>query len=95
MARTRKNDLLLKDLHGKLGNLVIKQYDYGTVVTKYPNMSGVKRSELQKVNANRFKEAVAYAQSIIRNPEKCKAYAKKLKGKKSVYYAAIAEFMKK
>ena len=102
MARTRKNDLLLSDIHGQLGKqLVVKQYDYGTVVTKYPDMSRVKRTSRQKQNNGRFKEAVLYAQSIIRNPDKRAAYVKKLarskktKATRSVYHAAISEFLNK
>lgn len=96
MARTRKTDLLLKNLHGQLGKqLVVKQYDFGAVVTKYPNMRGVKRSIRQKDNMGRFKEAVAYAQSMLRNSEKRAAYAEKLEDGRSVYHAAIREFLSK
>ena len=80
---------------------MFKQYGDVTVVTKYPNMKTVKRSARQKQNNVRFKEAVAYAQSILRNPEACAALAKKVKRKtspyygKTVYHAAMAEFFSK
>jgi hypothetical protein len=95
MARTRNNDLLLKSLSGKLGGqLVFKQYGSKTVVTKYPDMRRVKRSRLQKLKAQQFKEAVVYAKSILRDPKKRKAYAKKVKRGKTVYHTAIAEYLK-
>ena len=75
-----------KNLHGQLGKqLVIKHYGSVTVVTKYPDMSRVKRSVARKWNNKRFKD--------LRNPEERAAYAKELKGRRSVYHAAIEAFM--
>ncbi len=95
MARTKKGTLL-NDMHGALGKQwVVKQYAYGTVITAYPDMSRVKTSKLQQLKQGVFAKAVAYAQSIIRNPEKKKAYAKKLKKGQRVYNAAIKEYLEK
>lgn len=94
MART-KNDPLLQHFRGKLGNLVLKQYKDCIVITKCPDMSRVKRTKKQKERNGRFKKAVAYAKSILRDPEARAAYEKKLQGKRSVYHAAIAEFLEK
>lgn len=95
MART-KNNPLLQGVSGKIGGqLVIKQYSYGTVISAMPDMSKVKKSRLQKIAQQKFAEAVAYARSISRNPLKKAAYAKKLEKGKSVYHAAIQEFYKK
>jgi hypothetical protein len=95
MART-KNNPLLQELRGAIGKqFVIKQYAYGTVVTAYPDMSRVKPSKLQKLKQSVFARAVAYAQSIIRDPVGKKAYAKKLKKGEQVYTAAIREYLKK
>ena len=93
MART-KNNTLLKNVHGSVGELVVKQYAYGTVITKKPDMSKVKKSESQKKEQNNFKDAVAYAQTIIRNKETKAAYALKLKKGETVYHAAIREYLK-
>ncbi len=92
MARS-SNNLLLKGFRGSLGELVIKQYARGIVISQKPDMSRVKKSELQKVEQSKFKQAVAYAQSIIRDPKKKAGYAKKLKKGQSVYHAAIKEFL--
>ena len=87
---------LLKHLRGHVGKqLVFKQYGDKTVVTRYPNMKRVKRSPLQKAGTRKFADAVAYAQSILRNPKKRKAFARKRRNGKSVYHAAISEYMKK
>ena len=87
---------VLQGARGQIGKqLVFKRYGDRTIVTRYPDMSRVKRSRLQKASTALFKEAVAYAQSILRDEKKRKAFAKKLPRRKSIYHAAISEFMKK
>ena len=86
----------LEALRGQVGKeLVFKKYGDKTVVTRYPRMNGIERSPRQKLGTSKFKEAVAYARSIIKDEKKRKAFAKKLRRGKSVYHAAISEFMKK
>jgi hypothetical protein len=58
-------------------------------------MSGVKHSPLQELKQSLFKEAVAYAHSVNRDPKKKTAYAKKLKKGETVFNKAISEYMKK
>jgi hypothetical protein len=94
MARVPKKSILNK-AKGQIGKeIVVKQYNYGTVITRYPDMSKIKKSVLQKKEQSLFKEAVKYAQSIIRDPKKKAEYAKKLSKGKSVYHAAIQEYLK-
>ena len=93
MARS-DGDAILKNARGAIGKqIVIKQYGKKTVITAYPDMSNVKPSKVQKMKRNLFKEAVAYAQKIIRDKKKKAAYAAKLKKGTSVYHAAIREYM--
>ena len=95
MARAG-NRSLFKDVRGHIGKeVVLKQYAFGTVISKYPDMSQVKRSALQKKYQGDFAEAVAYAQAIIRDPQKKAAFQKKLKKGRRVYNAAIQEFFRK
>jgi hypothetical protein len=87
---------LLQVVSGKIGGqLVIKQYSYGTVISAMPDMSKVKSSRKQKEQQKKFAEAVAFAKSISRNPVKKAAYAKKLRKGQSVYHAAIQEYYEK
>jgi DnaJ-class molecular chaperone len=65
------------------------------VISSVPDRSKVKLSKKQKQANTKFKAAVIYAQSILRDPEKRKAYAKKLKRGRSVYHAALAEYLRK
>ncbi len=90
----RSNNLLLRNVQGQIGKeFVVKKYGTKTVVTRYPDMSGIKPSKLQKVKRSRFAEAVAYAQNIIRNPVLKAQYAKKAKKGQAVYHYAIKEFL--
>ena len=85
--------LLLRKMRGQIGKqFVVKQYGKKTVITAYPDMSNVKPSKAQKANRKQFAQAVAYAQAILHDPVKKKAFAAKLKKGASVYHAAMKEF---
>ena len=90
------NSILLKGVSGQLGKqIVIKRYGKKSVITKYPDMSNVKPSALQRKGRNKFAEAVVYAQHIIRNPELKEQYRARMPKKaKSVYSYAIKEYMR-
>jgi len=95
MAQSNSS-ILLQKMRGQIGKqLVVKQYGKKTVITAYPDMSNIKPSKAQKAKRKRFAEAVAYAQSILHDPVKKKAYALKLKKGQSVYHAAIKEWLGK
>ena len=95
MARVPKGSFT-EGISGAIGKqLVYKQYDDKTVVTKFPDMSRVKASRLQQIGRDIFKEAVKYAKLIVRNKEAKEAYAAKLPKGKSVYHAALKEYMAK
>lgn len=95
MARVKNNDLV-ESLSGKVGKKVVyKTYAYGTVVSKYPNMSKVKLSTKQKRSNELFSKAVAYAQSIIADPKEKKKYESKLNPGKTVYNTALSEYLKR
>ena len=91
-----KNNPLLEGVSGKIGNLVIKQYPNGKIViTKLPDMSSVKRTELQSIYQNKFAEAVKYARAAKRDPLKSAAFEKVLKDGQDVYHAALSSFLQK
>lgn len=93
MAIQKKN-VLTKGLSGKVNDqLLYKQYSYGTVVGKIPDRSRVVLSKKQKSCNTSFSLAVAYAQSVISDPLKKARYQSRLPAGKTVYHAAIAEFL--
>ena len=93
MARI-KNNMVLKGVSGTIDILVVKQYSYGAVLSKKPDMSRVKPSRAQKAKRTNFQKAVAYAKSVIRDPKQKAAFAKKLKPRQTVFNAAISSYMK-
>ncbi len=94
MARIKKNSLL-HGLSGKIGDFIIKQYRYGTVISTRPDMTNVRRTSEQKKTNGRFKEAVTYAKHVASDAELRKQYEKKATKKgRSVYHLALADYMK-
>lgn len=94
MATVPKHSLLAS-LSGGLGKeIVFKQYRDKTVVSKYPDMSRIKPTELQKQQRKLMKEANAYASKVKRDPRLRAAYEKKLKPGESVFHKAKQDFFK-
>ena len=91
---SQKRNAVTQGLSGKVyGQLLFKQYNYGTVVTKIPDRSKVFLSEKQKSCNSTFQLAVAYARAVISNPVKKAEYESVLVKGKTVYHTAIAEFL--
>lgn len=85
---------LLAGIHGALGKtFVIKQYKDKVVYANYPRKSRKKPTATQKDQRQLFKEAVMYAKMILRDPKQKKAYERKLKGARTVYHAALSEYL--
>lgn len=91
MARSANPNLSMCSGHiGK--QIVVKQYGKKTVVSKFPDMSQVKRSAPQKSNSLLFARAVAYAKAICRCAEQKAVYRSRLEEGDSVYRYAMREF---
>jgi len=89
-----KNNLVTETLSGKVGNIIFKNYNNKTVISKYPDMSKVVKTDKQKENQLRFKAAQAYAKSILSDPERKIALIKTLPKDKTAYHAAISKYLK-
>ena len=94
MARARTS-ALLSGLSGTIGDIVIKQYRYGTVISKRPDMTGVKPTNAQKKKRSVFAEAVEYAKAIVADPLQKEKFQRKIGRKKTVYHEAIREYLKR
>lgn len=95
MATSEQNDLT-QGLRGKFGKqLIFKSYSYGTVVSRPPDMSNVKLSAKQRASNKLFRDAVAFAKSVIADPVKRKKYERSLEPGKTVYAAALSDYMKR
>ena len=90
----RVNNVMLSQVSGSIGGqFVLRTRNGKTFASKYPDMSKVKRTAKQDKETSRFAKAVAFAQSIIKNPAKKAAF--KVKKGQTVYNAAIQEYLKK
>ncbi len=89
-----KDNIVTATLSGKVGNVIFKNYGNKTVISKYPNMSNVKKTDKQLANQYLFKAAQAYAKSIISDPEKKLAFIKTIPKGKVAYHAAISKYLK-
>ena len=86
--------LLLTWTRGAIGKeFVIKHYRYGVVKTKFPDMTKIIASASQRKCRNMFKEAVAYAKTVMADPVKKKEWQKKIKIKNRVFNRIIKEYM--
>ncbi|MXV51913.1 hypothetical protein GS399_13090 [Pedobacter sp. HMF7647] len=83
------------DFTGRIGHIVVKRWMGIKVITTCPDMSRVKPSAAQLQEKSRFKEAVAYARSVLADPRQAAVYKTKIPTGQSVYHAAIAEYMRK
>jgi len=91
MAKSKDN-YVTRGLTGAVGKeFVFKQLNGETLVTKYPDRSQVKYNKKQTRFQKIFAGASAYASDVINDPMKKSAY--KVGAGKSVYHAAIADYM--
>ena len=85
---------LLKGIRGSIiKQIVVKQYLNRTVVTKFPDMSRVVLSPLQKKGNKVFADAVKYARDILNDPEKYNTYKIALQPGQRVYNQAIKAYL--
>src|SRR5436190_18057403 len=90
----KKLPLSLLMISGAVGkSFVIRHYKFGTFMSKYPDMTKIVASKEQRKCRNLFKEAVAWAKTVIADADRKKEWQKRLKKTKRVYHAAIKEFM--
>jgi hypothetical protein len=88
------NNIIINGTSGHIGKqVVVKQYSFGSVVTKYPDMSNVIPTKKQLKEKGRFAKAVVFAQGIINNPQQKMEWQQKLPEGKKVYHAAIQWYL--
>jgi hypothetical protein len=64
-----KGNPLLTGAHGKLGNIIVKQYGDQTVITAVPDMSRRKLTQKQKDANDQMYMAIIAAKSLTQNPK--------------------------
>jgi hypothetical protein len=91
MARVNGN-IATEKVSGAIGKqLVYRQFNGKTVVSKYPNRSEVQYTPEQLEFRKLFAKASKFASDIVKDPVKKKAY--KAKRGASIYHTALRDFM--
>jgi hypothetical protein len=90
----KKAPLIYSIISGAVGKkIVVKHYSNGIVLTKFPDMSNIIASPKQNHSRNIFRDAVAFACAINKDPLQKKLWKQKFK-KGTVYNNAIRHYMK-
>jgi hypothetical protein len=85
MARVSRN-ILLRGLSGTIDKtIVIKHYGGKTVICNYPRTRRRELSEKQKQQAEKLKEAVAFARGVLKNENLNAKYLPRAKKTLSLY----------
>jgi hypothetical protein len=87
-----ENNNAMEGMSGKFGNIVYRQWHGKTVACK-KQKSYISKTDLQLKRRLLFKEAVAYAKSVIADPDKNKFYQSRVKGAKSAFNLAVSDYM--
>ena len=92
----RRKDALTNPISALLAERVLVElHGKKFILTNLKPRRRKKSSEAQKLRQQKFKEAVAYARHILKDPKKKAAYQRKLKGHRNAFQAVVAEYMKK
>jgi hypothetical protein len=94
VARVLRN-ILLRGLSGSIDKtIVIKNYRGKTIVCQYPRKRKAELSEKQKRQAEKLKEAVAFASGVLRNEKLRAHYARTAKKSLSLYHHLVQLHLK-
>jgi hypothetical protein len=88
-----RNNIVTKGLSGKIDDLVFRQMDGQTIVSRSPHVSSI-NSSAQQAARNLFRMAAVYAKAAIANPILLQFYKSKAKKGQRPYQMAIADFCK-
>jgi len=94
MAKVDPNSLLA-GLRGNLGGIVLKRYGDRVIASKYPDMSGVRRTVAQKAQLERMRLASRYYQLLKADRSLLEHYTKAAARRKTtVHRLATKDFMR-
>jgi len=89
------DNVLLRKLHGKIGNMIIRGWGKKTVASKAPDYKKIKWSKAQIENRERFGKASLKVNEKLRDdPELKKKYKKLAKGNQNAHNVAMSDYLK-
>lgn len=88
-----KNNIVTEGLSGTLGNrIVFRQRAGATIVSTRPQRTA-ERTEAQKQQAQKFRDASHYAVKVLKDPIVKDAYALRAKEGLTAYNVAVADYL--
>lgn len=92
--KTIKLPLSQQIIRGAIGKkFVIKQYAFGIVKTKFPDMKEIIATDAQRKCRNDFAKAVSFAKAILHEPLMKKEWQQKLKVKRRLFNAILKYYL--
>jgi hypothetical protein len=85
------NNVITRNYSGRVGDIILKNYNGKSVMTKRPDCSKVIKSARQLELNDKFKKAVKYGQYVIKNQELSDYYRRK-RPDLDPYHAAISDY---
>lgn len=73
MARVKLGPLV-EGARGAIGNIVLRQYVSGTIISRKPVFINRTFSEAQKASQRKFRKATMYAKCLMADPQSREAY---------------------
>ena len=96
MAISFKN-LITRMYSGRVGDIVLRNYNGKSVMAKRPDCSKVVKSPAQLANMTRFAKASKYSKAVKNDPQRSEEYSEKKKRTKyqDVFHAAMSDCLTK
>ncbi|MEO6404562.1 MAG: hypothetical protein ABIY51_13505 [Ferruginibacter sp.] len=92
--KRQKLKFSLRLIQGAIGKkFVIKHYKWGIIQTRYSDMSKIIASAEQRKCRDLFKEAVAFARTVLADDVLRERWEKRLRKKYRIFNAVIKEYM--
>lgn len=92
MAKTKLNPIL-EQVRGQVGDLVFREVQGETVLSRKPDLSGVVVTEAQTAARERFRQATLYGKMVMADPTTKAIYEEEAKAKgQPVFSLTVADF---
>ena len=92
MAKAKLNPVL-EQMRGKVGDLVFREFEGETVLSRTPDRSGVATTEAQLAAQERFRQAALYGKMVVADPTTKAIYEEAAKAKgQPVFSLMVADF---
>ncbi|MGA3015111.1 MAG: hypothetical protein ABSD71_13875 [Bacteroidales bacterium] len=90
-----RNNVIVKNFHGRIGNIVLRVFGNKMVMSALPSTRNRKWSEAQLACQDQFRKATKFGHKVLDNVELDMFYKKHAKENQSSWNASISDFLLK